>query len=92
MRLGEVEDRTDGHDASRIDRVVGHIVVTLDVVEVDRLGDAGLLVEIGQVTLEVRVVEDTAEAAFEMDVVDDVETDEGAEEPPVGLHDASPKR
>jgi hypothetical protein len=46
MRACEVECGADRHDARRVDVVVRDVVVLLDVIEVHRLGDAGLLVEI----------------------------------------------
>jgi hypothetical protein len=40
----EVECRTDGHDTSGVYLAVGYVVMALDVIEVDRLGDPGLLI------------------------------------------------
>lgn len=88
MGLREVQDRTDRDEAGRVDGFVRHVIVTLDVVEGDCCGDAGLLVEIGQVALEIGVIEDPAQAALEMDVIDDVKADERAEKAPVGFDDA----
>lgn len=61
------------------------VVVRLDVGEVYGRGDAGVLVEVAQVAAEVRVIDDAAEVALEVAVINGVETDEGAEEAPVGL-------
>ena len=63
----------DGDDPARVDQGVGHVVVAADVVEAHRLGDAGRLVEVARVRPEVRVVDDPAQAALEVDVVDGVE-------------------
>ena len=64
-----------------------HVVMTLDVIDADRLGDSRLLIEVQQVTLQVRVIDNAAEITFEMAVIDDVEANQRAEETPVGLND-----
>ena len=45
-RAREVHERTDRNDPGRIDIVVREVIVALDVVEVDRFGDAVDLIEI----------------------------------------------
>src|SRR6267143_1622490 len=86
MWAREIKLRTERHDARRVDVIVRQVIVTFDVVKVHRLGDARKLVEIEQKTVEVRVINDAAEIAFEVDVIDRVESDQRAEEPPVCLH------
>src|SRR6266571_6148432 len=86
VRTSEIKLRTERHDAARIDVVVRKVIVTFDVVKVHRLGNARQLVEIEQKTLEVRVINDTAEIAFEVDIIDRVEPDQRTEEPPICLH------
>jgi len=44
MRFPKVKHGTDGNDASRIDLSVRHVVVALNVIEIDALGDAWLLI------------------------------------------------
>ena len=44
MRFPQVKQGADGDDASRINVNVRHVVVALDVVEIDRVGDAWLLI------------------------------------------------
>ena len=44
MWLCEIEKRTDRNDASWINRRVRHVVMSLDVIEIDRVGDAALLI------------------------------------------------
>ncbi len=79
MRLREIERRANRDDAGGINFRVRHIIVTLDMIEVDGLGDTGLLIQVHQVTLEVRVVDDAADVAFEMTVINRVEPHERAE-------------
>ena len=77
-----------GDDSSRIDVVVGDVVVAFDVVKVHGLSDARLLVEIAEVTVEVRIINDAADVAFEVSVIHRVETDQRAEEPPIRFDNA----
>ena len=76
---------TEGDDASRIDVVMGDVVVPFDVVEVHGVGNAVDLIEIFEVAEEVGVVDDPPDVAFEMTVVDGVEAYEGDEQAPIGF-------
>ena len=71
---------------------MGEIVMPLDVVDVHGLRDTRMLIEIEQVAMEMGVVEDPADIAFEVAVIYGVETHQGAEEPPVRFHDPVPKK
>src|SRR4030095_16724610 len=84
----EVECRPDRHDASRIDVVMRHVVVALDVIEIHCLRDAGLLIQIEQVSVKVFVIDDTTDVALEVPVIDGIETHQRAEESPVGLDES----
>ena len=44
VRLCEIEERADGNNAGRINFRVRDVVMTLDMIEVDGVGDAGLLI------------------------------------------------
>ena len=74
-----------GDDAGWINVVVGDVIVPLDVVEIYGIGDAVGLIEVFEVTEEVWVVDDPPKVAFEMAVVDGVETYEGHEQAPIGF-------
>lgn len=87
MGLAPVDQRPDRDDAARVDLVVRPVVVALDLVEIDRRGDSRSLVEVQQVAVQVRVVDDPPYIALEMPVVNGVETDQRAKEPPVRFHD-----
>ena len=76
---------TKRDDTGWIDVVVGDVVVPLDVVEVDGIGDAVGLIEVFEVTEEVGVVDDPSKVAFEMAMVDGVEAYEGNEQAPIGF-------
>jgi len=90
--LSEVENRTDRHYASGVNRIMRHVIVTLNVFEVDRFSDTRLLIKIGHVVLETGVIENTAHAALEVNVIDDIKADQGAEQSPVGLDDMATKQ
>ena len=70
---------TEGDDTGWIDVVVGDVVMALDVVEVDGVGDAVGLIEVFEVAEEVGVVDDPPEVALEVTVVDGVKAYEGNE-------------
>ena len=42
------------------------IVMPLDVIEIDRLGDAGLLIQIQQIAVQIRVIDNSAKIALEV--------------------------
>ena len=62
-----------------------HVVMPLDMIEVDRLGDARLLVQIHEVALQVWIIEDAPQVAFEMAVINGVKTHKRAKQSPVRL-------
>ena len=62
------------------DVVVGDVIVPLDVVEVHRVGDPVVLIEVLEVPEEIRVVHDTPDVALEVAVVDGVESNHGHEQ------------
>ena len=91
MRLRQIENRADGNDAVRINLRVRHVVMTLDVIEIDGLGDPRLLVQIHQITLQIWVIDDTAQITLEMAVIDRVEPNKRAKKPPVRLDNTVPE-
>ena len=76
---------TKGDDTGWIDVVVRDVVMPLDVVEVDGVGDAVSLIKVFEVAEEVRVVDDPSEVALEMAMIDGVEAHEGDEQTPIGF-------
>ena len=83
--------RSDRDYAGGIDAVVGAIVVPLDMVEVDGMGDPVGLVEVSEVTEEVRVVPDSSDITLKMSVVDRIEPHQGDKESQVGLNELRSK-
>jgi len=52
MRFGEIHCRANGDDARGINLGVRHVVMTLDVIEINSVGDAWLLIQIHQKALQ----------------------------------------
>jgi hypothetical protein len=61
--------------------------VPLDLADIDRFADAGLLIKVAHVTREILILVNVPPIALEVRVVDRVEADQGAEQPPVGFGD-----
>src|SRR5205807_188818 len=78
VRRQKIELRTQRHDAGRVHVALAAVIVPLDVVHVDGRGDASLLIEIAQIVREIGIINDAAQVAFEVAVVDGVEAAEGA--------------
>ena len=55
MRALQIQLRSDGDDAGRVDVVMGHVVVPLDMVEIHGLRDTLHLVEVPKVAIEMGV-------------------------------------
>ena len=91
MRFGEIHCRADGDDARGINLGVRHVVMTLDVIEIDRVGYARLLIQIHQIALQNWIVDDAAKIALKMAVINRVEPNKGAKKSPVRLDNTVPE-
>ena len=76
VRRSEVNDGSARYYAGGIDLAMRHIVVALDVVEIDSLGDARRLVQVAGVGPQVGVVDQATLVALEVANVNGVEADE----------------
>jgi hypothetical protein len=85
VRCGENQERASGHDAGGVEALVAPVVVVLDVVHVDGLRYTRLLIEISQISPQVRIVHDASQVAFEVSVVNGVEAHQRRKHAPVGL-------
>ncbi len=90
VRQREVEQRTDRHDAGRVDVAVAAVIVPLDVIETDGVGDARHLIKIAQIIPQIWIVDDAPQIAFEVAVIDGVEANERREQPPIRFRDLPP--
>src|SRR5438067_9618623 len=89
MRLSEIKRRPYRNYARGIYLMVRDVIVSFDVIEVHCLGNAGQLIEVQQVTLQIRVVDDAPDVAFEVPVIDRIEADECAKQPPIRFHNTA---
>jgi hypothetical protein len=65
--------------------------MTLDLLQTNRFTEAGLLIQIEQIALQVRVIDNPPEIAFEMAVVNGVEPNKRAKQAPVRFDDSIAK-
>src|SRR5258707_10234759 len=82
---GEIDRGTLRDDPCRIDRRVTGVVVPLDLIEVDGIGDARDLVQLAQIVPQIWIVDDAPQIALEVTVVNRVEADEGGEQAPISF-------
>jgi hypothetical protein len=85
VRRVQVQGWPDWHDPRRINVIVRHVVVALDVVEIHRVCNAVMLVKIAQVRPEIRIIDNPAKIAFEVAVINGVEPNQRREQAPVRL-------
>src|SRR5690349_18241441 len=83
VRRLEIERGPEWYDAARIDVAHADVIVALDVIHVHRVGDARHLIEFAQVVRQVRIVDDAAQIALEVAVIDRVKSKYRGEQPPV---------
>ena len=83
VRRGEIDQRSDRHDAGRIDVAMAAIIVAFDVIEADSVSESRHLIEIAQIVSKIWIVDDAPQIAFEVTVVNGVEGDQRGEKPPV---------
>ena len=91
MSTPKVLRRANWNYSRRVDIVVREVVVTFDVIEVHRIRNAINLIEIAEIPVQVRVISDPSDVAFEMAMVDRVEPDQRHEKPPVRFERHIPK-
>jgi hypothetical protein len=87
VRPVKIENWPKRHDPSGVNLFVRHVVVTLDVIDADGIGNSRLLIEVEQIALQIRVINNAAKVAFEMAMIDDIEANQCAKEPPIGFDD-----
>src|SRR5947208_15044515 len=92
VRLCQIKRWADGNDPGRINLRVRHIIMALDVIEINGVSYSGLLIQIHQVALQIRVINDAAQVALEMAVINHVEPDKRAKKSPVGFDNAIPEQ
>ena len=68
-----------------------HVVMPLDVIEVHGIGDAVVLIEVFEIAEQVPIVDDAADIAFEVSMIDGVKADERDEQAPICLNKSRSK-
>ena len=69
MCCPEIEHRSFGDDAGGVNGWVTHIIVALDVYEIDGLCHAGLLKEFARVIPEIWLIDQRSQIKFEVAIV-----------------------
>lgn len=87
---GEIDERPDRHDAGWIDLPLAAVIMPLDLIDVNRLGNSGHRIEVAQIIPQVGIIGDTPQVAFEMTVIDGVKANERGKEPPIRFGDLPP--
>src|ERR1700686_5192661 len=85
MTDGQVERWADGDDARWVQRAMAKVIVTLDLHYIYGFGDARNLKDIAQPRRQVGVVAQLRLVAFEMLVVDQIESHESSKHSNVGF-------
>src|SRR4029077_5925890 len=88
VRFRQIKYGAEGNNARWVNVRMRHVIMALDVIEINGVGDARLLIQIHQVALQIWIVDDTPQIALEMAVIDDVEANKGAKKSPVRLDDS----
>jgi hypothetical protein len=92
VRRQEVELGPERHDARGIDVIVTLIIMPLDVREVDRAGDAGILIELAGKSPKIGIIHESSQIALEMSDIDGIEPHQCGEQPPVRFGQALPAK
>jgi len=73
MRQREVKPRSFRHDAGGIDMGMAGIIMALDMIQVHRLADARHLAQVAQIIGKVGIIDNTAQIALKVAVVNRIE-------------------
>jgi hypothetical protein len=81
----KVTHRSDRNDAARVEPGMAHIMVVLDVQEIDGLPDIGVLVERARIVPKSGVVCERPAVALEIPVIDGIKPHQGCEQTDFGF-------
>ena len=87
MRSRKIKFRTFRNNTGGINCVVTIIVVLLNVLHADSLGNSGLLIQISDVSGKFWVVVNSTPVCFEMGEINCIKTYKSGKQPPVRLSD-----
>src|SRR5471030_21494 len=74
---GEIELRPHRYDAGWVHVALAAVIMPLDLLQVDGLGNARHLIKLAYVIRQIRIVGNAAPVAFEVRIIHGVETDQG---------------
>ena len=60
---------SQGHDARGIDVLVGHVIMTFDVIHIHRVSHSLILIKIFEIAEQMGIIDDAPNVAFEMPMI-----------------------
>ncbi len=79
MGFIEINRWSRRYNPGRINALVAHVIVVLDMIHVNRLGHTRYLVEIFQVIPDIGVIDNTPQVALEVAHINGIEAHQGGE-------------
>jgi hypothetical protein len=73
-----MEHGAERHNPGRVDVPVSYVVVPFYVIKIDGGRNAGLLIKVSQVSIQVGIIDDAADVALKVAELNRVEADQGA--------------
>src|SRR5262245_39280175 len=83
MRGKQVQFGANRNDPSGVDLLMRHVVMTLDMLEIDRFCYSRLLIKVQEITLQIWIIHNPSNVALEMPVINGVKPNESAEKPTI---------
>ena len=71
----EVLIRTEWHNARGINVIMRQVVMAFDMIEINRVGNTFLLIQVFEIAEEIRIIHDTPDITFKVSVIDRIESD-----------------
>ena len=87
MRNRKVNNRTLGNHSGRVDGLMAFVVMPFNMLHIDCLSDAGLLVQIAQVFRKVGIIGNAPDITLKMTYVDRIKPDQRGEQTPIRFSD-----
>ncbi len=74
MGLGKINHRTHWDYTGWVNALMTPIIVLLDAIEIDRICNTRQLIKISGISPQIRIINDTAEIALKMSIIDRIKT------------------
>jgi hypothetical protein len=75
VRSEEVLIRAKWHYTHGINVIMCNIVMTFDMIEIDRVGNAFLLIQVLEISKKIRIIHDTLNVAFKVSMIHGIKSD-----------------